>query len=94
MEPLDTFWHVLNLFAPAFGTGLLTPMLAKLLWRRGLKAASWFRLAVWATGSSGISLALGLVHFGHDGWMATYGVMALACAFTVWVVGFLQHRQQ
>ena len=61
MEPLDSFWHVLNLFAPAFGTGLLTPMLAKLLWRRGLKAASWFRLAVWATGSSGLSLALGLV---------------------------------
>ena len=94
MGRLDSFWHVLNLFAPAFGTGLLTPTLAKVLWRRGLKAASWFRLAVWATGSSALSLALGLAHFGHDGWMATYGAMALACGLTVWIVGFLQQRRK
>lgn len=90
MGPLDSLWHLLNLFAPALGMGLLTPMLAKVLWRRGLKAASWLRLAVWATGSAAVSLVAGLAHFGHDGWMVTYGLMALTCALTVWIVGFVQ----
>lgn len=94
MQSLDAFWHLLNFFAPALGVGLFTPTMAKVLWRRGLKTASWWRLSMWATGASAISLVLGLAHFGHDGWMATYGAMLLACASTVWIVGFAPHRSE
>jgi hypothetical protein len=92
MGPLDALWHVLNFFAPALGVGLLTPMMAKLLWRRSLSAVSWGRLSLWATGSSALSLLAGLAYFGHDGKMVTYGATLLVCASSIWIVGFARRR--
>ena len=86
--PLDALWHLLNFFAPAFGVGLLTPLIAKLLWRRGLKGVGWSRLAIWATACSALVLMLGLIYFGADGRIATYGAMVLACALSLWWFGF------
>jgi len=91
--PVDVFWHLLNFFAPAFGVGLLTPLLAKLLWRRGLQGVGWPRLAVWATACSALVLTLGLIYFGSDGKMATYGAMLVACALSLWWVGFGMRRR-
>ena len=32
MGPLDALWHLLNFFAPALGVGLITAVLARLVW--------------------------------------------------------------
>ena len=88
MGPIDALWHLLNFFGPALGVGLLAPALAKLLWRRELAGASWKRLSAWAIGCCAAVLVAGLVVFGHDGKMMTYGAMVAACAVTLWWVGF------
>ncbi|CAM5792590.1 hypothetical protein [Rhizobacter fulvus] len=88
MGPIDAVWHLLNFFAPAVGVGLTAAGLAKLLWRRELKAASWQRLALWASGGCALVLVAGLVVFGHDGKMATYAAMVAACGLMLWLVGF------
>jgi Flp pilus assembly protein TadB len=85
---IDLLWHVLNFFAPAVGMGAIAPLLAKLLWRRDLAGVNWKRLTGWATAWSAAALVAGLVVFGHDGKMATYGAMVLACTLTLWWVGF------
>ena len=86
--PVDLLWHLLNFFAPAAGMGLIAPTLAKLLWRRGFAGVRWARLAAWVTAASAAALLLGLIAFGRDGKMATYGAMVLACALTLWWFGF------
>ena len=88
MGPLDALNHLLNLFLPALGLGLLASAAVKLLWRRELAPVAWRRLAVPAClASAGVVLG-GLVLFGRDGKMATYGAMVAACAFTLWWRGF------
>jgi hypothetical protein len=88
MGPLDAFWHLANLFVPAFGLGMVAAALAKLVWRRDLASVPWKRLAVPA-GLAGAAVTLaGLVIFGRDGKMATYAAMVLACALTLWWRGF------
>jgi hypothetical protein len=92
MGPLDALWHLLNLFGPALGTGLIAAVLAKLLWRRDLKAVPWRRLALWGcAAAAGVTLA-GLVVFGRDGRMATYGAMVAAIALALWWRGFMRPR--
>lgn len=93
MGPIDALWHLLNFFAPAFGVGVLTALAAKLLWRRGLKGASLKRLTLWAVAASAITLLAGLIVFGRDGKMLTYGAMVLACALGVWWAGFGPRRR-
>jgi hypothetical protein len=88
LSPVDAFWHLLDFFAPAIGMGLITPSVAKLLWRRELKSARWTRLAAWAAAGSAVALIAGLVVFGHDGKMATYAAMVVACALALWWAGF------
>ncbi len=92
MGPLDALWHLLNLFAPAVGVGLLTALFTKLLWRRELKGVGWLRLGFWASGASMLVLLAGLVFFGRDGKMASYGAMLLACALSLWWRGFVARR--
>ena len=93
MGPIDALWHLLNFFAPAFGVGVLTALVAKLLWRRSLKSASLKRLSVWAITGSALALMAGLIVFGSDGKMPTYGAMVLACALSVWWAGFGPRRR-
>ena len=92
MGPIDALWHVLNLLAPALGVGLLASAAAKLLWRRDLKTIAWARLTVWACSMSALALLGGLMVFGRDGKMATYGAMLAACALSLWWHGFLARR--
>ena len=94
MGPIDLLWHLLNFFAPAVGMGLIAPMLAKLLWRRALAGASWTRLIGGVTAACAAVLVTGLVVFGHDGKMATYGAMVLVCAVTLWGLGFGMGRSR
>jgi len=92
MGALEAFWHLLNFAYPAVSLGLIAAALAKLLWRRALAPVPWFQLA---RDSALVGLAVsigGLVLFGHDGRMATYGSMVVACALTLWWRGFLARR--
>jgi Flp pilus assembly protein TadB len=93
LSPIDALWHLLNFFAPAVGVGLLTSAFAKLLWRRELKGARWIRLALWAMCGCAVALVAGLVVFGHDGKMATYAAMVVACGVALWFVGFGPFRR-
>jgi len=91
LNPVDAFWHVANFFAPAVVTGLLAAAGAKLLWRRALAGVGVSRLAGWAGGAMALALLGGLVIFGHDGKMATYSAMVVACAAALWWAGFRKH---
>jgi hypothetical protein len=88
MGPLDVFWHISNLFAPAVAMGALAAALTKLLWRRELAGVRWRHLAGPACAACSALVLLGLVVFGSDGQMTTYGAMVLACAATLWWQGF------
>lgn len=93
MSPIDALWHLANFFAPALGMGIAASLMSKVLWRRELMRISWVRLTVRATVSSAVVLFAGLVVFGHDGKVATYGAMVFACAGTLWWVGFRPSRR-
>ena len=84
MGPLDLFWHLANLLAPAFGLALIAPSLAKLLWRDALRRAPWAVLAAWVGGVGVIVLLGGLVLLGRDGRMATYATLVVASAGVLW----------
>lgn len=88
MDPLLAALHLIGFVAPAFGIAALAAGLAKLVWWGELRAVRWRRLA----GSAGAACLLvsiaGLLGFGHDGKMATYAGMVVACAVVLWWVGF------
>ncbi len=92
MEAQQLFWHLIGFALPALALGALAAALAKGVWRRELAAVSWTRLARDASLASLAALVGGLVLFGHDGAMATYGAMVAACALTLWWRGFLLKR--
>jgi hypothetical protein len=90
MGPLDAVWHALNFFAPALGVAMLASAAAKLLWRRELAAVAWYRLALWPTLAGMLVLVAGLVAFGRDGKIVTYGALVVATALALWWAGFLR----
>jgi hypothetical protein len=86
--PIDALWHLLNLFAPAVGVGLLASLLAKLLWRHELQGVALRQLCAWSTSGAALAWFAALVVFGRDGRMISYGAMVLVCAISLWWVGF------
>ena len=88
MSPVDAFWHLANLFAPSIGMGLIAPTLAKLLWRRELRAARWLGLVVWTGSACTLVLLTGLIVLGRDGRMSTYASMVLVAALVLWWRGW------
>lgn len=90
MGPLDAIWHLLNFFAPALGVAVVTALLAKLLWRRQLAGAGLGRLVAWSSGAGAVALVAGLVAFGRDGRMGTYGLLVAATAVALWWAGFMR----
>jgi hypothetical protein len=90
MSPLDGLWHLLNFVAPAFGVALLSASLMKWLWRRELVAVPWRRLVVWAAAAGVLALLAGLLVFGRDGKIATYGALIVASALALWWAGFMR----
>ena len=92
MGPLDVFWHMLHLVLPALLTAMVAAGLSKLLWRHELRQVSWARLAAWGAGAGALALVGGLVVFGRDGRMATYGVMVLCNAIALGWAGWGRRR--
>jgi hypothetical protein len=88
MTTLDALWHLLGFLALPVGLGLLSAAGAKLLWRRDLGAIPWARLARDASLACALVAVAGLLLFGRDGKMATYGGMVAAAALTLWWRGF------
>lgn len=84
----SALWHVLNFFAPALGIALWASLMAKVFWWKSLRGVPWRLLFVWAFGGCAVVLVAGLLFFGIDGKMATYGAMVLACALSLWWRGF------
>ena len=92
MTFLDALNHLLNLFGPTLGVGLLASALAKLLWRRRLATVPWHRLARWACAAGAVVTIGGLVAGGRDGRMATYAALVAGSAVALWWVGFVRRR--
>lgn len=88
MGPIDALWQLLNLFGPAAGVGLLAAVLAKALWRRELAGVRFSRLAFWSCAAGALTTVAGLLVFGRDGRMATYGALTLASAIALWWAAF------
>ena len=88
MGPIDALNHLLGFFWPALAVGGVTAALAKLVWRSDLRAASWGRLAACSAAACALASLAGLVVFGRDGMVATYGAMLLASALALMWAGF------
>jgi hypothetical protein len=88
VEPLDAFWHVLNLFWPAASVAALSAASVKFVWHGELRGVRWSRLALWAFAAGSLSLLGGLLLFGRDGRMATYGALVAMTALALWWRGF------
>ena len=93
MNPLDIAWHLANFLAPAVVVALLTASASKLLWRDALRGVGWGRLVLAAGIGCTVTLIGGLLWFGRDGRIATYGAMIVACALCIWLVGFARQRR-
>jgi hypothetical protein len=72
--------------------GPLAAALAQLVWREELRRLRWTWLAAWSAAAGALALLGGLVVFGRDGAMATYGAMAAASALTLWWLAFGSRR--
>lgn len=92
MGPVDFFWHLANLFAVGLLFGGVTAVGAKLLWRQPLAGVSPGRLVAMLAGGACAVTVAGLVAFGRDGRMATYGLMVLTAALTLAWLGRSKRR--
>jgi hypothetical protein len=90
MGPLDALWHLANFFGPAIGVGLIAAGLCKLLWWKALRPVAFGALAKWAMAAGALASLAGLVFFGRDSRMATYGLLVAAAALALWWRG-LRH---
>ena len=88
MGPLDALWHLMNFLAPAVGVSVMTCLLAKAIWRRELRAVPLRPLLLWSGGAGAVVLLVGLLVFGRDGRMATYGALVVSTATVLWWKGF------
>lgn len=82
--PFDALWHLVNFVAPALGVAALASALAKLLWRAALRSTPWWRLFYRAALGGAAALLLGLLLWQRDGRMATYALLVLAVALSLW----------
>jgi ABC-type enterochelin transport system permease subunit len=76
--------HLLNFIAPALTVGLLVAALAPLLMKQARPHHSWLTQGAINSLVCGLAMLGGLVVFGHDGKMASYVAMVLACASSQW----------
>jgi hypothetical protein len=84
MSPLDAFWHLANLFAPAWGLAALLGLVIKAVWRRDAKSLPWRRLWGWGAAGGSLAVIAALVLLGRDGRIAGYGLLLLGVALPQW----------
>ena len=84
MSPVDAFWHITNLFAPAWGLAALLALAIKGLWRREAKSLGWRKLWAWGAAGGSAAVVISLVVFGRDGRRAGYAALVLGVALPQW----------
>ena len=84
LSPIDAFWHLSNLFAPAWIVAALMALLIKLLWRREFRTLAWRRLALWGSAGGSLAVIVALAWLGHDGKMLGYGLMLVGISVPQW----------
>ena len=85
MGPLDFFWHLAGLLAPAAGVALLVSLAARVLLPGG-GAGSWLTAWILVFLAGAAALLAGLWLFGRDGTMLAYGALVLAPATSQWLL--------
>lgn len=86
MNPLDIAIHLLNFGLPALAVGALMVPAARLALGPAPAAPNaWLQVAV-NVGAGLLALLAGLAVFGHDGKMASYVALVLACASSQWLL--------
>jgi hypothetical protein len=81
---LDAFWHLTNLFAPAWAVAALLAMAVKLVWRREAAALRWQRLWLWGAAGGSLAIVLSLVWLGRDGKMLGYALLLAGISAPQW----------
>lgn len=86
MGPLDLLNHLANFAAPALWMAVTVSLVAKFFMEKVPETPAYLKqvainFIVCLTG-----LVLGLWWWGRDGKMATYAVMAVACATSQWLL--------
>jgi hypothetical protein len=84
MSPLDAFWHLANLFAPAWGLAALLALAIKAVWRREAGGLRWMRLWGWGAAGGALAVIVSLVLLGRDGKAAGYALLVLGVALPQW----------
>jgi hypothetical protein len=87
MSLLGLLDHLLNFIAPALIVGFLLAAIAPVVLKNARPHHSWLIQSAMNSAAGVLVLLAGLVIFGHDGKMASYAAMALACAFSQWIFG-------
>ena len=90
---VDAFVHFFALVMPALVVSALSSGVAKMLWRTELRAIAWSRLFGVSAFAQALVLLAGLVVFGRDGKMLTYGLMVVAGATALTWAGFFSPRR-
>ena len=86
LSPIDAFWHLSNLFAPAWIVAALMALFIKLLWRREFKTLAWRRLALWGAAGGSLAAIVALALLGRDGKMLGYGLMLVGISLPQWLL--------
>jgi hypothetical protein len=84
MGPFDLLNHLLNLIAPALVVGILLAYVAPIFNRNLAVSLAGYAQAAINVVAGVAALLLGLWFFGHDGKMASYGLMVVMIASTQW----------
>jgi len=84
MGPIDAFWHIANLFAPAWCVAALLGAAIKLVWRRELKSRSWRQLALWGAAGGSLATIAALILLDHDGKVLGYALLLAGISLPQW----------
>jgi hypothetical protein len=84
MGPFDLLNHLLNLMAPALVVGIVLAYVAPVFNRNWAVSRSGYAQAAINVVAGVVALLLGLWFFGHDGKMASYGLMVVLIASAQW----------
>jgi hypothetical protein len=86
MGPLDLFILLLNFTAPALFVAALSVLACRIfMGKQAARLVWWVQVAIDFIASLAALLA-GLWFFGHDGKMATYAALVLACGSSQWLL--------
>ena len=94
LGPFDALWHLFNLFAVPLLMAALAAALVKLACRHELTKIAYTSLATWAMAGNAVTVLAGLLLFGRDGRMATYGALIVVSAAALWWRGFGPGRRR